>query len=119
MSSRAPLACWPSMGWASSSGSPGSGSSCCAGALSQRRKDSPLKGAEGTWVSPLGLAQERLTIHMHKALRSQETRRHRQERTQRGNTRPTLMSGRFVDYQVSRISGRVQPVMRSARATAS
>jgi hypothetical protein len=33
--------------------------------------------------------------------------------------RGSLMSGRFVDYRVSRISGRVQPVMRSARATAS
>jgi len=33
--------------------------------------------------------------------------------------RGSLMSGRFVDYQVSRISGRVQSVMRSARATAS
>lgn len=33
--------------------------------------------------------------------------------------RGSLMSGRFVDYQLSRISGRVQPVMRSARATAS
>jgi hypothetical protein len=31
----------------------------------------------------------------------------------------SLMSGRFVDYQVGRISGRVQPVRRSVGDTAS
>ena len=43
----------------------------------------------------------------------------RGEMTHVVHPRGSLMSGRFVDYRVSRISGRVQPVMRSARATAS